>query len=91
VGENYIVMEYIDGEPVETAAETMTAIIREEPEPLPGSVPAPLRWTIDRLLAKDREEPGLRVAGDPSGWKIAGAAGSLTRRSALSRLLSQAR
>ena len=31
----------------------MTAIIREDPEPLPASVPAPLRWTIERLLAKD--------------------------------------
>jgi Tol biopolymer transport system component len=36
-----------------TKAETMTAIIREDPEPLPASVPAPLRWTIERLLAKD--------------------------------------
>lgn len=34
-------------------AETMTAIIREEPEPLPPSVPAPLKWVITRLLAKD--------------------------------------
>jgi Tol biopolymer transport system component len=36
-----------------SAAETMTAIIHEDPEPLPAGVPAPLRWTIDRLLAKD--------------------------------------
>jgi hypothetical protein len=35
----------------------MTAIIREEPEPLPTGIPAPLRWTIARLLAK---EPGER-------------------------------
>lgn len=34
-------------------AEIMTAIIREEPEPLPASVPAPLKWIILRLLAKD--------------------------------------
>jgi Tol biopolymer transport system component/tRNA A-37 threonylcarbamoyl transferase component Bud32 len=34
-------------------AETMTAIIREEPEPLPPVVPAPLKWVITRLLAKD--------------------------------------
>ncbi len=34
-------------------AETMTAIIREEPEPLPPAVPAPLKWVIARLLAKD--------------------------------------
>ena len=36
-----------------SAAETMTAIIREDPEPLPGSVPAPLRWIIERLLHKE--------------------------------------
>jgi Tol biopolymer transport system component len=37
----------------QSAAETMTAIIREDPEPLPASIPPPLRWVIDRLLAKD--------------------------------------
>jgi eukaryotic-like serine/threonine-protein kinase len=37
--------------------ETMTAIIREEAPPLDTSLPAPLRWTIERLLAK---EPGER-------------------------------
>jgi Tol biopolymer transport system component len=39
-----------------TAAETLTAIIREEPEPLEKStsgVPAPVRWIIERLLAKE--------------------------------------
>jgi len=41
----------------ETAAETMAAIIREEPPPLPQAIPAPLRWVIERLLAK---EPGER-------------------------------
>ena len=35
-----------------SAAETMTAIIREDPDPLPGSTPAPLRWVIERLLSK---------------------------------------
>jgi eukaryotic-like serine/threonine-protein kinase len=39
-----------------SAAETMTAIIREEPEPLPAGVPLPLRWIIERLLAKDPAE-----------------------------------
>lgn len=36
-----------------SAAETMTAIIREDAAPLPASTPAPLRWIIDRLLSKD--------------------------------------
>ncbi len=40
----------------DSAAETMTAIIREDPEPLAGSVPAPLRWTIERLIAKDASD-----------------------------------
>ncbi len=42
-----------------TGVETMSAIIREEPEPL-GQVnpraPAPLRWIVERCLAKDPEE-----------------------------------
>jgi eukaryotic-like serine/threonine-protein kinase len=37
----------------DSAAEVMTAIIREEVEPLPASVPVQLRWIIERLLAKD--------------------------------------
>jgi Tol biopolymer transport system component/predicted Ser/Thr protein kinase len=36
-----------------STAETMTAIIREDPDPLPAATPAPLRWVIERLLAKD--------------------------------------
>jgi eukaryotic-like serine/threonine-protein kinase len=39
-----------------TVAETLTAIIREEPEPLEkaaSGVPAPLRWIVERLLAKE--------------------------------------
>ena len=39
-----------------SAAETMTAIIREEPEALPASQPAPFRWIIKRLLAKEPAE-----------------------------------
>jgi eukaryotic-like serine/threonine-protein kinase len=39
-----------------SGAETMTAIIREEAEPLPASVPAPMRWIIERLLAKEPSE-----------------------------------
>jgi eukaryotic-like serine/threonine-protein kinase len=36
--------------------ETLTAIIREDAEPLPASVPATLRWTVERLLSKDPED-----------------------------------
>lgn len=39
-----------------TKAETMTAIIREDAEALPGTVPAPLRWVIERLLQKEPAE-----------------------------------
>src|SRR5512144_576475 len=42
-----------------TAAETMSAIIREDPEPIGKvrpEVPPPLRWIIERCLAKDPEE-----------------------------------
>jgi predicted Ser/Thr protein kinase len=42
-----------------SAPETMTAIIREEPEPLATAAPEtpiPLRWVVERCLAKDREE-----------------------------------
>jgi eukaryotic-like serine/threonine-protein kinase len=37
----------------DSSAETMAAIIREEPEPLPATIPAPVRWVIERLLSKD--------------------------------------
>lgn len=39
-----------------SVAETMTAIIREEPEPLPSTIPVALRWTVERCLAKDPEQ-----------------------------------
>jgi serine/threonine protein kinase len=39
-----------------SAAETMAAIIREDAEPLPASVAAPLRWVIERCLAKEPSE-----------------------------------
>jgi len=42
-----------------TTAETLTAIIREEPEPVVAinpRAPAPLRWIVERCLAKDPEE-----------------------------------
>jgi eukaryotic-like serine/threonine-protein kinase len=43
----------------ETGAETLTAIIRDEPEPIGQknpAAPAPLRWVIERCLAKDPED-----------------------------------
>ena len=40
----------------ESAAETMAAIIRDEAEPLPPAVPAPLRWTIERCLGKEPDQ-----------------------------------
>jgi serine/threonine protein kinase len=39
-----------------STAETMAAIIRDEAEPLPATVPAPLRWVVERCLAKDPAE-----------------------------------
>jgi eukaryotic-like serine/threonine-protein kinase len=38
-----------------SAAETMTAIIRENAEPLPATTPA-LRWVVERCLAKDPDQ-----------------------------------
>ncbi len=37
----------------DSAAEIMTAIIREDAEPLPATVPAQFRWIVERLLAKE--------------------------------------
>jgi serine/threonine protein kinase/Tol biopolymer transport system component len=42
-----------------TSAETLAAIIRDEPEPLSQAAPkapAPVRWIVERCLAKDPEE-----------------------------------
>jgi Tol biopolymer transport system component/predicted Ser/Thr protein kinase len=39
-----------------STVETMTAIIREQPDPLPAATPPPLRWVIERLLGKDPAE-----------------------------------
>ncbi len=36
-----------------SSAETFSAILREDPAPLPASVPAPLRWIVDRCLSKE--------------------------------------
>ncbi len=43
----------------ETAAETLTAILRDEPEPvgsLNARLPAPVCWIVERCLAKEPEE-----------------------------------
>ena len=40
----------------DSAPETMAAIIREDAPPLPPTLPAPLRWTIERCLAKDPDQ-----------------------------------
>ena len=40
----------------DSAAEIMTAIIREDADPLPATVPAPLRWIVERLLAKEASD-----------------------------------
>ncbi len=43
----------------ETTAETLVAIIRDEPPPLSQAAPqapAPVRWIVERCLAKDPEE-----------------------------------
>ena len=40
----------------DSSAETMAAIIRDDAPPLPANVPTPLRWIIERLLAKDPAE-----------------------------------
>ena len=42
----------------DSAAETFAAVLREEPPPLASAAPEappPLRWSIERCLAKDRE------------------------------------
>jgi Tol biopolymer transport system component len=57
-----ILYEVVTGEKAfsrKTAAETMSAIIREEPVPLAKlrpAVPLPLRWIVERCFAKDPEE-----------------------------------
>jgi serine/threonine protein kinase len=35
--------------------ETLAAILRDDPAPLPSALPAPLRWLIERCLSKDPE------------------------------------
>jgi len=63
----------------ETAPELMAAIIREPAPALPEQLPAPLRWTIDRCLAKD---PADRYAGTRDLYlELRGMEGRLTQAS----------
>src|SRR4029077_10741794 len=53
-----------------SAAETLSAIITEEPLPIDNRTP-PLRWIIDRCLAKDPEgryASNRHRAAAPRGW-----------------------
>jgi Tol biopolymer transport system component len=48
----------LTGEPAferSSSAGTMAAIIEEEVPPINPAIPAPVRWTVERCLAKDRE------------------------------------
>jgi Tol biopolymer transport system component len=74
-----------------TVAETLTAIIREEPEPLektaPG-VPAPLRWIVERLLAKEaggRYDSTRDFARDLAALRLHISESTSSRRAALTR------
>ena len=52
--------------------ETLSAIIREEPEPLSAlapRLPAPVRWVIERCLAKDPEERYASTRDLAREWK----------------------
>jgi hypothetical protein len=55
-----------------TPVETLTAIIRDEPEPLAVVAPrlaAPVRWVIERCLAKDPEERYASTRDLAREWK----------------------
>jgi eukaryotic-like serine/threonine-protein kinase len=39
-----------------SSVETMAAIVREDPAPIEEKLPAPLKWIIDRCLAKEPEQ-----------------------------------
>ena len=88
------------GRPFEAASvpETLTAIIRDEPEPLERRaphVPAPVRWLVERLLAKEsseRYDSTRDVVRDLKGlrdrlskWTIPSAAEMPTSRRAIRR------
>jgi hypothetical protein len=72
----------------DSAAETMTAIIREEPAPFPAGVPAPFQWIVERCLAK---EPGERYESTRDLCGDLRARSSLTSDDARRELTSFAR
>ena len=89
-----------------TAAETMSAIIREDPEPagrVRPDLPPPVRWILERCLAKEPEERyastrdlARELAGvrdhisEVSGGVEAGAAPARSRRRAVRRIAAVA-
>ena len=71
-----------------SAAETLSAIIAEEPLPIDNRTPPPLRWTIDRCLAKDpngRYESTHDLAAELRGLREHLSEPSLTRPPASGR------
>ncbi len=71
-----------------SAAETLSAIIADEPFPIDNRTPPPLRWTIDRCLAKDpngRYESTRDLAAELRGLREHLSETSLTRSPAPGR------
>ncbi len=71
-----------------STAETLSAIIADEPPPIDNRTPPPLRWTIDRCLAKDpngRYESTHDLAAELRGLREHLSEASLTRPPAAGR------
>ena len=71
-----------------STAETLSAIIADEPLPIDNRTPPPLRWTIDRCLAKDpngRYESTHDLAAELRGLREHLSEASLTRPPAAGR------
>ena len=55
-----------------SAPQTQAAIIQDEPEPITGindKVPAPLRWIVERCLAKDARRRYASTTTSPATWR----------------------